>query len=262
MNKETIREPAWTVYSNVTSEGTTWVGSSWEFFDDEGAADARYTELSEQGHCPTKRPYYRRADSQYLHGEIVGKQPTEMRARRRGVTPGSRALHGTGFSRFIAKMDDDEVGVSVLHDEWTTDDVLLQLEVDGCPLGRGKPTVVGWPADNFKVVRVDELEIQFTKEVDRRASTALASSSARKMMIGGHDELCDVFQPAPDGGPSQKPCNCRPSLGKTPECTSVSATWCPIHGDCNCDREAGEMNSEACPLHSRASTHAQGASTK
>jgi hypothetical protein len=79
-------------------------------------------------------------------------------------------------------------------------------------------------------------------------------------MIGGHDELCDVFQPAPDGGLSQKPCNCRRLLGK-PECTEVSASWCPIHGDCICDREAGEINNEECPLHSRASTHAIGTST-
>jgi hypothetical protein len=74
-------------------------------------------------------------------------------------------------------------------------------------------------------------------------------------MIGGHHEFCDMFQPAPDGGPSQKPCNCRRLLGNT-ECTGVSASWCPIHGDCICDREAGEMNNEGCPLHSRASTHA------
>ena len=80
-------------------------------------------------------------------------------------------------------------------------------------------------------------------------------------MIGGHDESCDVFQLAPDGGPSQKPCNCRRLLPCAPECTGVSASWCPIHGDCNCDREAGEMNSEECPLHSRTSTHAEGAST-
>lgn len=34
--------------------------------------------------------------------------------------------------------------------------------------------------------------------------------------IAGHDENCDVFQLAPDGGPSQKPCNCRPLLGERP----------------------------------------------
>ena len=72
-------------------------------------------------------------------------------------------------------------------------------------------------------------------------------------MIGGHHELCDVFQPAPDGGPSQKPCNCRQLLGES-ECTGVSSAWCPVHGDCTCDREIG-LDSEECPLHSRFSTH-------
>lgn len=28
-------------------------------------------------------------------------------------------------------------------------------------------------------------------------------------VLGGHHENCDIFQPAPDLGPSQKPCNCR-----------------------------------------------------
>lgn len=27
--------------------------------------------------------------------------------------------------------------------------------------------------------------------------------------VGGHHALCDVFDLAPDLGPSQKPCNCR-----------------------------------------------------
>jgi len=85
--------------------------------------------------------------------------------------------------------------------------------------------------------------------------------------IGGHDENCDVFQLAPDGGPSQKPCNCRHILG-APECTGIAASWCPIHGDCTCDKyESGERKTEVfaeptdCPLHSRESTHALGAST-
>jgi hypothetical protein len=33
-------------------------------------------------------------------------------------------------------------------------------------------------------------------------------------IIGGHHEGRDVFQPAPDLGPSQKPCNCRPILAE------------------------------------------------
>lgn len=75
---------------------------------------------------------------------------------------------------------------------------------------------------------------------------------------GGHHEACDVFQRAPDGGPSQKPCNCRPYLG-APECTGIAASWCPIHGDCNCpDRETmGHLDGEDCPLHNHQSTHGE-----
>lgn len=83
----------------------------------------------------------------------------------------------------------------------------------------------------------------------------LVRTTPRGTTIGGHHENCDVFQLAPDGGPSQKPCNCR-SILSMPSCTGVSASWCPIHGDCVCDRENDEMNSEECPLHSRNSSHA------
>ena len=81
------------------------------------------------------------------------------------------------------------------------------------------------------------------------------SSDAPKL-IGGHHEDCDVLQPAPDLGPSQKPCNCRPILG-APECTGILAQWCPIHGDCKCDRENDILNSPDCPLHCNESTHAE-----
>jgi len=37
-------------------------------------------------------------------------------------------------------------------------------------------------------------------------------------------------------------------------CTGISATWCPIHGDCTCaDRE--DLNDYDCPLHSSSSDH-------
>lgn len=43
---------------------------------------------------------------------------------------------------------------------------------------------------------------------------------------------------------------------KGPVCTSASASWCPIHGDCCCDRERGQLDHPACPLHKRTSEHA------
>lgn len=79
--------------------------------------------------------------------------------------------------------------------------------------------------------------------------------------IGGHHELCDVLQPAPDGGPSQKPCNCRKWMN-APECTGVSASWCPVHGDCTCDKASEEVDGNEtepdrdCPLHGPNSSHA------
>lgn len=75
-------------------------------------------------------------------------------------------------------------------------------------------------------------------------------------LIYGHHATCAVFRTEPDGGPSQAPCDCRPLLGE-PGCTPVSASWCPVHGDCICDRENDMLNNPECPLHSRESTHAE-----
>jgi hypothetical protein len=41
-------------------------------------------------------------------------------------------------------------------------------------------------------------------------------------------------------------------------CTGVSASWCPVHGDCRCPRlDTGEREEESttCPLHGEKSTH-------
>lgn len=45
------------------------------------------------------------------------------------------------------------------------------------------------------------------------------------------------------------------------ECTGLTATWCPVHGDCTCTRhEDGEVyfgTRGICPLHADDSTHAE-----
>ena len=44
------------------------------------------------------------------------------------------------------------------------------------------------------------------------------------------------------------------------ECTGLAATWCPIHGDCTCPRNAGgerTLNYINCPLHGSRSAHAE-----
>lgn len=38
-------------------------------------------------------------------------------------------------------------------------------------------------------------------------------------------------------------------------CTSVSASWCPIHGECTCDGDE-VSDDKNCPLHSDQSNHA------
>jgi hypothetical protein len=38
------------------------------------------------------------------------------------------------------------------------------------------------------------------------------------------------------------------------ECTEISATWCPICGDCCCSEENFHTD-DACPLHARTSPH-------
>ena len=44
-----------------------------------------------------------------------------------------------------------------------------------------------------------------------------------------------------------------------PSCTGLTAVWCPVCGDCTCDRLQGAepcLDSEYCPLHSAHSPHA------
>lgn len=46
-------------------------------------------------------------------------------------------------------------------------------------------------------------------------------------------------------------------------CTGISAFWCPIHGNCKCERlPDGDccFDSHDCPLHSGTSTHAESVS--
>lgn len=42
-------------------------------------------------------------------------------------------------------------------------------------------------------------------------------------------------------------------------CTGVTATWCPVHGDCACppDPDIRYLNADGCPLHDSASSHAE-----
>lgn len=39
-------------------------------------------------------------------------------------------------------------------------------------------------------------------------------------------------------------------------CTGVSASWCPVCGDCLC-RNPADKNDDGCPLHDASSPHAE-----
>lgn len=49
------------------------------------------------------------------------------------------------------------------------------------------------------------------------------------------------------------------AINTLPLCTGVSASWCPIHGDCSCvEGSENYHNDDNCPLHSGSSNHADG----
>ena len=59
--------PQWTVLYNIVSEESDkWVGTGWEFFDDEAQATKCYERQIKNGNCPTKRPFYSSQDAQHL----------------------------------------------------------------------------------------------------------------------------------------------------------------------------------------------------
>lgn len=74
-----VERPAWTVCYNIVTPGSRWVGTGWEFFDDEAAARTRYVQLAAAGCPPTKRPYYSKDDRPHLgaahemRGDAVGQ---------------------------------------------------------------------------------------------------------------------------------------------------------------------------------------------
>ncbi len=58
MSNSMKNTPKWTVCYNIVSpEASRWVGTGWEFFDEEPHADAAYRRHQILGNCPTKRPY-------------------------------------------------------------------------------------------------------------------------------------------------------------------------------------------------------------
>lgn len=55
-----ITTPKWTIlYNMVSPENGQWIGTGWEFFDDESDAQRCYERHNTFGDCATKRPYHR-----------------------------------------------------------------------------------------------------------------------------------------------------------------------------------------------------------
>jgi len=63
--------PKWTVITNLTGK---WIGTSWEFFDEENEAEACYQKHLAIGNVPTK-PYFNAVDSFHLGAVHRMNQP-------------------------------------------------------------------------------------------------------------------------------------------------------------------------------------------
>jgi hypothetical protein len=51
----------------------------------------------------------------------------------------------------------------------------------------------------------------------------------------------------------------RPGIAPPPECTGITAAWCPVHGDCSCPTNSEDRADDRCPLHAPTSAHGEGA---
>ncbi len=86
----------------------------------------------------------------------------------------------------------------------------------------------------------------------------VARGGSPSEIIGIQADLISALQAelaalrAGTGAPSQRPAG---------GCTELSDAWCPVHGDCACDRAEG-LDDRACPLHAVDSTHAETAETE
>lgn len=62
------QEPKWTVVSNVVSpeNNKRWVGTSWEFFDEEKEAQACYRRNTGLGNSSTVRPFHLKTDLPHM----------------------------------------------------------------------------------------------------------------------------------------------------------------------------------------------------
>jgi hypothetical protein len=63
-----MKRPAYTVFYNVRSPGSPWVGMAWEFYDNHESAMKRFGALFGKEVGVTKRPYHHETDKENLGG--------------------------------------------------------------------------------------------------------------------------------------------------------------------------------------------------
>ena len=62
-----IKKPKWTVLYNIVSEeNSKWIGTGWEFFDEDSDADKCYARHRDNGNNPSKRPFFERLDRAHM----------------------------------------------------------------------------------------------------------------------------------------------------------------------------------------------------
>ncbi len=61
-----MMRPKFTVLYNIVVPGAMWIGTGWEFFDDQEIAQARYDYHVGIGNVPTMRPYNHKCDFKHL----------------------------------------------------------------------------------------------------------------------------------------------------------------------------------------------------
>jgi hypothetical protein len=62
-----VKKPKWTVHYNIVSpENNQWVGTGWEFFDNEDDAKKAAKRNTDLGNCVGFRPYHDGVDRPHL----------------------------------------------------------------------------------------------------------------------------------------------------------------------------------------------------
>lgn len=71
-----LKHPNWTLNYNIVSSDSEWIGTGWEFFNEEEHAQNRYDVLTKSGIGVCKRPYYHHTDKHHLgacHLNLINK---------------------------------------------------------------------------------------------------------------------------------------------------------------------------------------------